>query len=311
MKIIFMGTPDFAVASLAILHENGYEIAAVITVPDKPVGRGLKLGSSPVKNYALAHNLPIFQPEKLKDPEFIAALEKIQPDLAVVVAFRMLPEVVWRIPKLGTFNLHASLLPNYRGAAPINWAVANGETVSGVTTFFIDKQIDTGELLFQERVEIPAEWNAGDLHDALMEVGSKLVLKTVQAIEKGDIHPIPQDNSQVLHHAPKIFKEHCKIDWNKPAETVHNLVRGMSPFPTAFTIWDNKMLKIYETKLTNDKCSSSVVGTIWVNEKKTILRIACKDKWLEILSVQPESKKRMSAGDFIRGLHEVPVQVEI
>lgn len=310
MKIIFMGTPDFAVASLAILHESGYEIVAVVTVPDKPLGRGLKLGASPVKAYALAHNLPILQPEKLRNEEFIAELQRLAPDLAVVVAFRMLPEAVWRIPKLGTFNLHASLLPNYRGAAPINWAVANGEKVSGVTTFFIDKQIDTGELLFQEKVEIPAEWNAGNLHDALMEMGSKLVLSTVQAIAQNEIHPIPQDDSQALHHAPKIFKEHCQLNWHEPAEKVHNLVRGMSPFPTAFTVWDNKNVKIYETKRIYEPVSSDTsVGEIWVNEKKTSLKIACADEWLEIISLQPESKKRMGAGDFIRGLHEIPHSV--
>lgn len=297
-----MGTPEFAVNSLSILHENGYNIVAVVTVPDKPVGRGLKLGISPVKEYALAHNLAVLQPEKLKNAEFIAELQRLQPDLAVVVAFRMLPEVVWRIPKLGTFNLHASLLPNYRGAAPINWAVINGETVSGVTTFFIDKQIDTGELLFQEKVEIPAAWNVGNLHDALMQVGAKWVLKTVQAIEKGGIQPIPQADSQAIHHAPKIFKENCEINWQQPAQKVHDFVRGMSPFPTAFTVWEGKMLKIYETRLTDEPVSAENAGKFFINEKKTSLKIACTDFWLEVLSVQPESKKRMGAGDFLRGL---------
>lgn len=303
MKIIFMGTPEFAVKSLSILHENGYDIVAVVTVPDKPVGRGLKLGASPVKEYALTHNLPVLQPEKLRNEEFVAELQRLQPDLAVVVAFRMLPEVVWRIPKLGTFNLHASLLPNYRGAAPINWAVANGETVSGVTTFFIDKQIDTGELLFQEKVEIPATWNAGDLHDELMQVGAKLVLKTVQSIERGNIQPLPQDDSQAIHHAPKIFKENCEINWVQPAKKIHDFVRGMSPFPTAYTFFEGKMLKIYETKITNEPVNKDTnPHTFLINEKRTVLKVACNDEWLELLVVQPESKKRMGAADFLRGL---------
>lgn len=296
-----MGTPEFAVASLEILHKAGYEIAAVVSVPDKPSGRGLKLTPSPVSAYANEHNLPLLKPEKLRSKKFIAALKEFEADLFVVVAFRMLPEVVWTIPTIGTFNLHGSLLPNYRGAAPLNWAIANGETVSGVTTFFIDNQIDTGNILLQDSIEIPAEWNVGDLHDALKEVGAKLVLKTVKQIEAGTIEAKPQDASIISQYAPKIFREHCQIDWSQPAEKVHNLVRGMSPYPTAFTFINGKQMKIFKTRIA-ENTENTPFGTIIRNEKGTEMKIACADKYLEIIELQPESKKRMSAGDYLRGV---------
>ncbi|MFN0202112.1 MAG: methionyl-tRNA formyltransferase [Bacteroidia bacterium] len=302
MKIVFMGTPAFAVASLAILKEAGYEIAAVVTVPDKPVGRGLKLGASAVKQYAEANQLPVLQPEKLRDVAFVEALKALDADLFVVVAFRMLPEIVWRLPKKGTFNLHASLLPNYRGAAPINWAVANGEKETGVTTFFIDQQIDTGSILLQEKVAIPEEWDAGNLHDTLMEVGAKLVLTTVEGVEAGTLQPSPQDESQILHHAPKIFNEHCKLDWSKSAETVHNLVRGMSPFPTTWTMMNGKHVKVYQTKIGEE--TDLPAGTVIREDKNKGLKIACADRFVHLLSLQMEGKKRMTPIDFLNGLKE-------
>lgn len=310
MKIVFMGTPEFAVSSLAILHQAGYEIAAVVSVPDKPSGRGLKLTPSPVAEYASTHNIPLFKPEKLRSKKFVAALNALEADLFVVVAFRMLPEMVWKIPKIGTFNLHASLLPNYRGAAPINWAIANGETVSGITTFFIDNQIDTGNILLQEAVEIPTEWNVGDLHDALKEVGAKLVLKTVQQIEAGTIEAKPQDANMISQYAPKIFREHCQIDWSQTAEKVHNLVRGMSPYPAAFTFINGKQMKIFKTRI-SENTENTAFGTIIRNEKNTEMKIACADKYLEIIELQPESKKRMGASDYLRGVQGHSLSVTI
>ena len=301
MKIIFMGTPEFAVSSLEILHKAGYEIAAVISVPDKPSGRGLKLAPSPVSAYATEHNLPLLKPEKLRSKKLAAKLAKFEADLFVVVAFRMLPESIWKIPKIGTFNLHGSLLPNYRGAAPLNWAIANGETISGVTTFFIDNQIDTGNILLQESIEIPAEWNVGDLHDALKEVGAKLVLETVRQIEAGTIEAKPQNPEIISQYAPKIFREHCQIDWSQPAEKVHNLVRGMSPYPTAFTFINGKQMKIFKTRV-GAEVGEIPFGTIVRNEKNTEMKIACADKYLEIIELQPESKKRMNVGDYLRGI---------
>ncbi len=229
MRIVFMGTPDFAVPSLDILVKAGYEIGAVVTVPDKPAGRGQKLRPSPIKAYAESASLPILQPVKLRDPAFIQALQDLQPDLMVVVAFRMLPEMVWSIPRIGTFNLHASLLPDYRGAAPINWVIINGETRTGATTFFIDKQIDTGNMLLKTALDIPLDWTAGDLHDALMVQGAELVLETVKGIAAGQLEAKPQDDSLFQHHAPKIFKENCQINWAQPAQQVYNFIRGLSP----------------------------------------------------------------------------------
>lgn len=304
MKILFMGTPEFAVATLDSLYKAGHDIVGVVTVPDKPVGRGLKLGASPVKVYAETHNLPLFQPEKLRNPAFISEIEALEPDIAVVVAFRMLPEIVWRLPKLGTLNLHASLLPDYRGAAPINWAVANGEKFSGITTFFIDKEIDTGNLLLQEKVEIPDEWDAGNLHDALMEKGAELVLKTVQQIQAGSLVPQPQNAALARHIAPKIQKEDCRINWEKSAEEIHNFVRGMSPFPGAFTTINGKIVKIFQTEIQRETETILPAGKIQISLKKDEIRVATHSGGLIIKDLQLEGKKRMKAEDLLRGLNE-------
>lgn len=304
MKILFMGTPEFAVSSLEALYTAGYEIVGVVTVPDKPIGRGLKLGASPVKTFALAHDLPVFQPEKLRNPEFIADIEALKPDVAVVVAFRMLPEIVWRLPKIGTLNLHASLLPNYRGAAPINWAVANGEKVSGVTTFFIDKEIDTGNLLMQEEVAIPADWDAGDLHDELMKVGANLVLKTIQNLEAGTLQSYPQDATKAEKIAPKIHKEDCKINWEKSAESIHHFIRGMSPFPGAFTTINGKILKIYRSEMETESENILAIGKIQLSAKKDLLIVGTGLGNLIIKELQLEGKKRMKTEDLLRGMNE-------
>lgn len=293
-----MGTPEFAVPSLDRLVSAEYEIPFVVTVPDKPAGRGQQLRPSPVKVYAQEKQIPVLQPEKLRDPEFIAALEAAQPDLIVVVAFRMLPEVVWKIPRLGTFNLHSSLLPEYRGAAPINWAVINGERTSGVTTFLIDEKIDTGNILLQHKMDIPEEWTAGDLHDQLMETGADLVLETVFGLENGSLHAVPQIHSLAVHHAPKIFKEDCHIHWDQPAVKVRNLIRGLSPYPAAWTLLEGKILKIFYATLTGE--TTDQPSGSFVSDGKT-LRFACEDQWLEITDLQMEGKKRMKTEDFLRG----------
>lgn len=299
MKIVFMGTPEFAVSSLDILVQNGYEIVGVITVPDKPAGRGHKLQQSAVKKYALEHNLPVLQPEKLKDPVFIEQLQALNADLQVVVAFRMLPAVVFQMPRYGTFNLHASLLPQYRGAAPINWAVINGDTESGVTTFFIEQQIDTGNIIFQEKTPIAPNQTAGELHDVLMDIGAKLVLKTVQAIEAGNCTTQPQPNLPDLRPAPKIFTETCRINWQQPTAQVYNFVRGLSPYPAAFTTLHDKILKIYQAKPIIEMYNQTA-GT-FVTDQKTYLHIATTDGWIEVLELQMEGKKRMGVQEFLRG----------
>jgi methionyl-tRNA formyltransferase len=255
MRIIFMGTPDFAVASLKALIEAGEEVVAVVTGPDKPAGRGQKLHESAVKKFAVSQNIPVLQPVKLRAPEFLAELKSYNADLQVVVAFRMLPELVWNMPEKGTINVHASLLPNYRGAAPINHAIINGEKKSGVTTFLLQHEIDTGNILFSTEVEILDNDNAGDLHDKLMLAGAELLIRTVNAIKKNDIHPIPQDSidTESLKHAPKIFKEDCLINWENDSVKIYNLIRGLSPYPTAFTHIDGKVLKIYESEIIIEK----------------------------------------------------------
>lgn len=294
-----MGTPEFAVSSLDILVQNGYEIVGVITVPDKPAGRGHKLQQSAVKKYALEHNLPVLQPEKLKDPVFIEQLQALNADLQVVVAFRMLPAVVFQMPRYGTFNLHASLLPQYRGAAPINWAVINGDTESGVTTFFIEQQIDTGNIIFQEKTPIAPNQTAGELHDVLMDIGAKWVLKTVQAIEAGNCTTQPQPNLPELRPAPKIFTETCRINWQQPTAQVYNFVRGLSPYPAAFTTLHDKILKIYQAKPIIEMYNQTA-GT-FVTDQKTYLHIATADGWIEVLELQMEGKKRMGVQEFLRG----------
>ncbi len=307
MKIVFMGTPEFAVASLDILVKNNYDVAAVVTVPDKPAGRGQKISESAVKQYAVANNLPVLQPEKLKSEEFINALKEINADLFIVVAFRMLPEVVWTMPKLGTFNLHGSLLPQYRGAAPLNWAVINGEKYTGVTTFFLKHEIDTGSIIFQEKIEISDDMNVGALHDKAMMVGAELVLKTVQAIESDKIRSIDQNEwmsqnnlkKEELKHAPKIFKEDREIKWNNSAESIVNLIRGLSPYPVAFTTLNNQMLKIYSAKVINE--SSNLAIGEFESDGKTYLRFKAADQLVEVEDLQLEGKRRMKLEELLRG----------
>ncbi len=302
MKIVFLGTPEFAAYSLKTLLDAGVDIAAVVTMPDKIGGRGHKVIHSAVKEVALERGLPLLQPVNLKDPEFVDELRRIDADLFVVIAFRMLPEIVWRMPRLGTFNLHASLLPRYRGAAPINWAVINGDTETGVTTFFLKHEIDTGDIIARERIEIRPEDNVGDVHDRLMELGARLTLKTIRDIENGELKTLPQDeviDEQGPSAAPKIFKETCRIDWDRPAREVHNLVRGLSPYPAAWTVIEQVGdVKIFETKVL--PAESTVPGRIRYTASGS-LTIDCADAPLEILSLQAHGKRRMPVADFLRG----------
>ena len=300
-----MGTPDFAVATLQRLVENGFEVVAAITAPDKPVGRGQKMSESPVKKYALSQGIPVLQPEKLKNKDFLEELASYKADLQVVVAFRMLPEAVWAMPKMGTINLHGSLLPQYRGAAPINWAVINGETLTGVTTFFIEKEIDTGNIIFSENIEIKATDTAGDLHDRMMWIGGDLMVKTVKAIASGVYPSVKQDFSQELKPAPKIFKETCKIDWEKDSKTIYDLVRGLSPYPAAWTTLDGKVLKIFETEIVNEEFpnmdNQAFEGFALKTDHKKQLLIQTSNGHLAIKSLQLEGKKRMTTDEFLRG----------
>jgi len=300
MRIVYMGTPEFAVAPLAKLIEANYSVVSVVTAPDRPAGRGKKLQASAVKIFAEANQIPILQPEKLRDPQFIEALAVLQADLFVVVAFRMLPQMVWSIPTIGTFNLHASLLPDYRGAAPINWVLINGETRTGVTTFLIDEQIDTGKLLLQEETEIPFEWNAGHLHDQLMEMGADLVLATVKGLESDSIQPTPQDDKGFLHPAPKIFKEDCRIDWERSAKQNYNHIRGLSPYPVARTTLDKKLVKIYKSSV-GELLGDEDPGVLMVHEQHSQLQVACVDRWLIIEELQLEGRRRMNAAEFLAG----------
>lgn len=303
LKIVFMGTPEFAVASLNALINAGYNIVGVITAPDKPSGRGMQLNESAVKKYALEKNLKILQPEKLKNPEFINELKSLNADLQVVVAFRMLPEIVWNMPPMGTINVHASLLPQYRGAAPINWAIINGETETGITIFKLQQEIDTGNILLQEKISIGETETAGELHDKLKELGAKLLVKTIQQIENGNAKEQSQlaiDNSQLtIKHAPKIFTENCKIDWNKNAEDIYNLIRGLSPYPCTFTYLHDKMLKIYfgEKELCTHHFANGSVHT----DRKKYLKFACADGFIHCTDIQLQGKKRMNTEEFLRG----------
>ncbi len=300
LRIVFMGTPDFAVTSLQRLLGAGCEVVAVVTAPDRPSGRGLQLTPSPVKKAALAANLPVLQPERLRDPAFLDQLASYKADLQVVVAFRMLPEVVWAMPTVGTLNLHGSLLPQYRGAAPINWAIINGETETGVTTFFIEKEIDTGQLLFSDRETIYPDDTAGTLHDRLMERGANLVLKTVRAIEAGDYTPTPQSVSSDLKPAPKLNRDSTRIDWNQPVHTIRNFVRGLSPYPAAWTMINDRFFKVYAVEVANDSPVAADPGQAWTDEKKQIM-VRAADGWLSIDSLQAEGKRRMTAEEFLRG----------
>ena len=301
MKIVFMGTPDFAVESLKALVESGScEVVAVITAPDKPSGRGLVMSETPVKKYAISKGIPVIQPEKLKNHQFLEELRSYQADLQIVVAFRMLPEVVWNMPRLGTFNLHGSLLPQYRGAAPINWAVINGETETGVTTFFLQQEIDTGNVIFAEKTPILIDDNAGTIHDKLMMIGASLVVKTVESIKSGNYPQIPQDMSLELKSAPKIFKETCQINWNLSAENIHNFVRGLSPYPASWTILNDKTCKIYKTEIGEIANDSAEIGS-FKTDGKTYLDFRSADKWIKIKELQLEGKKRMGIDEFLRG----------
>ena len=295
-----MGTPEFAVPSLELLVDNGWNIVGVITAPDKPKGRGQKLIPSPVKEAALKLNLNVLQPTNLKSEEFQNELRALKADLQIVVAFRMLPESVWNMPPLGTFNLHASLLPNYRGAAPINWAIINGDKETGVTTFFLKHEIDTGSIIYQEKVSIMEEDDLGTVYEKLMKVGSTLVLKTVEDIADDKVKALPQDESKAIHHAPKIFKETGEINWENPAESIHNLVRGLSPYPAAWTKFDEKICKIYKTKYSKDHNTGKTIGALQT-DNKTFLKVQTGDGVLEILELQLEGKKRMKVDDLLRG----------
>lgn len=299
LRIIFMGTPEFAVPSLEVLVQNHFKVVAVITAPDKPQGRGQKLVPSPVKECALKHNLPVLQPTNLKAPEFLEELRALNANLQIVVAFRMLPEVVWSMPALGTFNLHGSLLPQYRGAAPIHWAVINGEKETGVTTFFLKHEIDTGSIIFQEKEPIYADDTVGLVYDRLMTKGAGLVLKTVQAIADGNYPTVPQDLSLPIKHAPKIFKETCEINWNQPAETVRNFIRGLNPFPSAWTTLNGKTYKIHKATLVNTGGGKG--NQIIDTDNKNYLHLRTADGWIAIDELQPEGKKRMTVAEFFRG----------
>jgi methionyl-tRNA formyltransferase len=300
LRIVFMGTPDFAVASLQKLLQGGARVVAVVTAPDRPSGRGLTLTASPVKQAAVAANIPVLQPEKLRDPAFLAALALFDADLQVVVAFRMLPEVVWAMPRVGTFNLHGSKLPQYRGAAPINWAIINGETETGVTTFFIEKEIDTGQMIFQETEPIHPDDTAGTLHDRLMELGAGLVLKTVEAIEAGQYPRTPQPATVEMKPAPKLHRETTEINWNRSAHDVNNFVRGLSPYPSAWTVINGKTYKIYATAVANESPIPAEPGQAFTDHKTKLL-VRAEDGWLSITELQAEGKRRMSTGDFLRG----------
>ena len=297
MKVIFFGTPEFAIPSLKILYDNGYEISTVVTVPDKEKGRGLKPEPSPVKKFALSLGLKVLEPVNLKDENFINQLKEINPDLGVVVAYRILPREVYSLPKYGTFNLHASLLPKYRGAAPIQWAIINGEKVTGVTTFFLQDKVDTGNIILQREVPIDDEDNFQTLHDKLSQIGSDLVLETVKLIETGNYELKTQDDS-LATLAPKITKEICQINWNQSAIKIHNLIRGLSPVPGAFTKLGDKMIKIFRSKF-SDENSENDPGLIEIKEDEILVNTA--DKKLSILELQPESRKKMSAKEFLLG----------
>lgn len=303
-----MGTPEFAVASLEALVNAGFTIVGVVTAPDKPAGRGMKMTESAVKKYAARKGLTILQPEKLKDPAFLDALKALQADLQVVVAFRMLPEVVWNMPRLGTINLHGSLLPQYRGAAPINWAVINGDKVTGVTTFKLKHEIDTGDILLQESFPIGDDETAGEVHDRMKDIGARVLVDTVKGISGGSIKETPQSSAieassanenSALKHAPKIFTTTCNIDWNKPGEDIYNLIRGLSPYPAAFTELGDKTLKIFRAE------KEWIIPTSkpgrWETDHKTYLKFACTDGYIHVKDVQLEGKKRMLIEDFLRG----------
>jgi methionyl-tRNA formyltransferase len=299
-----MGTPEFAVASLDALVTAGCNLVGVITAPDKPAGRGMKLQESAVKKYAVEKGLPILQPEKLKNPRFLEELRELRADLQIVVAFRMLPEAVWNMPPMGTVNVHGSLLPQYRGAAPINWAIINGEKETGVTTFKLKHEIDTGDILLQERIPIGENETAGEVHDRMKEVGAKVLVETVKGLAEGALVEHPQLSALEsiafeIMHAPKIFTETCRIDWSKSVEEVHNLIRGLSPYPGAFGSLHNKMLKIYKSQ--KEEKEPSVSAGEYITDRKSYLKFACADGYINVKELQLEGKKRMMIDEFLRG----------
>ncbi len=295
-----MGTPDFAVPTLQILVENHYNVVAVITAPDKPAGRGQKLHQSPVKEYALSQGIPVLQPTNLKSELFLEELRSYQANLQIIVAFRMLPEVVWNMPVLGSFNIHGSLLPQYRGAAPINWAIINGEKETGVTSFFLKHEIDTGDLLLQERMPILEEDNFGTVYEKLKYKGAELALKTVRAIEAGEVSPVPQPESEEIKHAPKIFKDTCAIKWTMPATQIKNFVRGLSPYPAAWTRLSDKNFKIYKVDVLDNTAYDLAPGQL-KTDNKTFLHVQTAAGVISILDLQMEGKKRMGVQDLLRG----------
>jgi methionyl-tRNA formyltransferase len=299
LRIIFMGTPEFAVPSLEILISNGYQVVAVITAPDKPAGRGMLMQQSAVKKFALEHQLNILQPSNLKDPLFVEELKNLTPDLQIVVAFRMLPDVVWQLPRIGTFNLHGSLLPQYRGAAPINWAIMNGEKETGVTTFFLHHEIDTGNIILQEKMLIDEKETAGSLHDRMKVTGAQLVLKTVQTLLTGTYPLIKQQENKELKRAPKIYTEDCNIQWNRQTVSIYNQIRGLSPYPAAFTYLAGKNLKIFSAEKVI-MAHSIKPGEI-ETDGKTFLHFAACDGFIAALDVQLQGKKKMSIQEFLRG----------
>ncbi|MDQ6843610.1 MAG: methionyl-tRNA formyltransferase [Bacteroidota bacterium] len=306
IRIIFMGTPDFAVPSLAKILDAGYEIAAIVTAPDKPAGRGMQMKESEIKKFASSKGLKILQPQKLKDPDFVNELKSLHADLQIVVAFRMLPEVVWNMPPMGTINLHGSLLPQYRGAAPINWAIINGEKETGVTTFKLKHEIDMGDILLQEKIEIGDDETAGELHDRMKDIGAELLLKTLNELLENKLKQIPQPGFSTmpavgseLHHAPKISTETCKINWNKPADEIFNLIRGLSPYPAAFTLLNGKKLKIFRAEKEVMHVKESYGN--FITDHKSFLKFTCKNGYILIKELQLEGKTKMGIEDFLRG----------
>lgn len=307
LRIVFIGTPDFALASLDAMYQKGYHIAGVITAPDKPAGRGMHMHESAVKKYAAEKGLHLMQPANLKAPEFIEELKALNADLQVVIAFRMLPEIVWNMPRLGTFNLHASLLPQYRGAAPINWAIINGEKETGITTFFLKHEIDTGQIILQEKVSIGENTTAGELHDELMLKGAQLVVKTLDRIESSNYPSFEQDLSQPLKHAPKIFTQHCQLNWNNQVHHLHNQIRGLSPHPAALSTLNEKVLKVYRSKpeLVNHTFAS---GT-FISDGKSFIKVAASDGFIHLLELQLEGKRKMNAEEFLRGYNKTKLTI--
>jgi methionyl-tRNA formyltransferase len=300
MRIVFMGTPDFAIPSLEKLIESKHEVVGVVTGPDKPKGRGLRLSESPVKKFSKEHDLKILTPENLKSDDFCYSFKELSPDLSVVVAFRILPEKIFSLPPLGTINLHASLLPKYRGAAPINWALINGEAKTGLTTFFIQKKVDTGDLILQKEIDILPEENFGELHDRMASLGADFLLQTVDLIERGEVKPAIQDDAQATP-APKITPEHCRIDWSREAVQIKNLIRGLSPTPAAFCLYNGKILKIYRATVIGESPFSEGWGEVVAPNKKEELWVRTPKGILSLLEVQPEGKRKMSAAEFVRG----------